>query len=53
MKIGDAPTDLNARTGLSTPPGSSSTARAKSLDDRVVGTGASSEARALLPARST
>src|SRR4029450_3471852 len=36
MNSGDAPTDLKARTGLSTPPGRMSTARAKSFDERVV-----------------
>src|SRR4051812_8498688 len=36
MKSGDPPTDLNARTGLSTPPGSRYCARAKSRCDRVV-----------------
>src|SRR4051794_40703279 len=36
MKIGDPPTDLNARTGLSTPPGRSCCARAKRRCDRVV-----------------
>ena len=36
MNSGVAPTDLNARTGLSTPPGSSVCARAKSRSDRVV-----------------
>src|SRR5215831_18552067 len=36
MKSGDPPTDLNARTGLSTPPGSSCCAREKSLSDRFV-----------------
>jgi hypothetical protein len=36
MKSGVPPTDLKARTGLSTPPGSTSTARAKSRWDFVV-----------------
>src|ERR1700682_1031892 len=36
MNSGDAPTDLNARTGLSTPPGRIFVARAKSRADRVV-----------------
>src|SRR5499427_9150827 len=36
MNSGDPPTDLNARTGLSTPPGSSCCAREKSLSERVV-----------------
>src|SRR5215472_17186602 len=36
MKSGEPPTDLNARTGLSTPPGSSCCAREKSFCDRVV-----------------
>src|SRR5258708_1190051 len=36
MKSGDPPTDLNARTGLSTPPGSSCVARAKSFLDLSV-----------------
>src|SRR2546426_8366555 len=36
MKIGDPPTDLNARTGLSTPPGRSCVARAKSFFDLSV-----------------
>src|SRR4051812_46269448 len=36
MNSGDSPTDLNARTGLSTPPGSSCCARAKSFCDAVV-----------------
>src|SRR5713101_3813325 len=36
MKRGDAPTDLNARTGLSTPPGRIACARAKRREERVV-----------------
>src|SRR5215813_6617749 len=36
MKRGEPPTDLNARTGLSTPPGSNCCAREKSFCDRVV-----------------
>src|SRR3954471_6791072 len=36
MNSGDPPTDLNARTGLSTPPGSSCVARAKSFFDLSV-----------------
>src|SRR5439155_18987721 len=36
MKSGDAPTDLNARTGLSTPPGRIAWARVKRREDRVV-----------------
>src|SRR6266536_2519866 len=36
MNSGDAPTDLKARTGLSTPPGRILRARAKSLVERVV-----------------
>src|SRR5256885_9221868 len=36
MNSGDPPTDLNARTGLSTPPGRSCCARKKSFCDRVV-----------------
>ena len=36
VESGVAPTDLKARTGLSTPPGSTSTARAKSRWDFVV-----------------
>src|SRR4051794_19564679 len=36
MKSGAAPTDLNARTGLSTPPGRMPTARLKRRADLVV-----------------
>src|SRR5215471_6967660 len=36
MNSGDAPTALNARTGLSTPPGSIAFARVKSAADRFV-----------------
>src|SRR5437763_14962494 len=36
MKSGEAPTDLNARTGLSTPPGRMLSARVKRREDRVV-----------------
>src|SRR5580765_840480 len=36
MNRGEPPTDLNARTGLSTPPGSSCVARANSFCDLVV-----------------
>ena len=35
MKSGVPPTPLNARTGLSTPPGSSRDASAKNLDERA------------------
>src|SRR5260221_525398 len=36
MKSGASPTALNARTGLSTPPGSTACARAKNIEDRLV-----------------
>jgi hypothetical protein len=36
MKRGEPPTALNARTGLSTPPGKICRARAKRRADRVV-----------------
>jgi hypothetical protein len=36
MKSGVPPTDLKARTGLSTPPGSTSSARAKSRWDFII-----------------
>src|SRR5262249_24572892 len=36
MNRGEPPTDLNARTGLSTPPGNSCCVREKTFCDRVV-----------------
>ena len=36
MNSGEAPTDLNARTGESTPPGSTAWARANRREDRIV-----------------
>jgi hypothetical protein len=36
MNSGDPPTDLNARTGLSTPPGSTRHARWKRREDLIL-----------------